>query len=829
MQKLVFINGAGNQIDLTSGNFGITNWAGLSNTSLNIQTQQVPFEDGGVFLDALMEQREIEITVAIYDGNNLELRYQKKRELISALNPKLGEGTLIYTNDYLSRQIKAVPQIPLFENKNSNDAGTLKASVAFSCPSPYWEDIEETVIQFTSSQFPKVQNNGDIKTQLTLDLLGSKNNTVIKNLVNKKQIVLNGTESKPLYISTELGSKKIYNENADYTFLKTWYTYDSFCYAENPFYYYCIMQDKIMKSLDCVKWEVITTIDYSIYKNFTKIIYFNNKLFLLGENGLILKSEDGKNFAQIATGLTSEKIVDGIYAEDNYLFLAENDYILKSSDLQNWEVVTIPSGQNRLLFYNNGIYVISTPFYCYYGNDLTNWSSTSDTRYIVSSVANGYFFSKTYKSLDLQNWSSLNIEARTPVKYIKGMYYTSGVVNNGSSYKHLIYTSTNAESWNEKEMPYNVIGIYYYNNLISVIIGWYTTKQDFLQGETIDNLTYLQKHGLHTITGINTDIKRNKYICVTDDGYCGESSDLLNWTFRAVCENDNFSFIKYIKETGVYIIGNHYTTTTHIPSRIYISYDFVNWEYVDVGSYGTEDIIYIEDWKKYILADDNANVCVSDDLHNWNYHKLGMYGETKSVVYNKIIGIAIAIGTQYSGYSYDGVNWSSLEMYDRSCASSNTQGLVLSLKPLYNGTTDIYIIQDKITINHYNINYYLLDLIFVEELQLFVGVGEGVFAISSDGLNWQFTELEIPITYNCLTYSLFNNALVIYALGSSDGTSANDILEISFIKSENKIASLTSNSDLTFCLEVGENQIVVENTGKKIYCILKYRQKYIGV
>ena len=141
MQKLVFRNGAGNEIDLTAGNFGITNWAGLSNTPLNIQTQQVPFEDGGVFLDALMEQREIDVTVAINDNNNLELRYQLKRELISALNPKLGEGVLIYTNDYLSRQIHAVPQIPLFENKNSNDKGTLKASVTFSCPSPYWEDV----------------------------------------------------------------------------------------------------------------------------------------------------------------------------------------------------------------------------------------------------------------------------------------------------------------------------------------------------------------------------------------------------------------------------------------------------------------------------------------------------------------------------------------------------------------------------------------------------------------------------------------------------------------------------------------------------------------
>ena len=137
MQKLIFKNGNGKEIDLTAGNYGITNWSGLSNTGLNIQTQQVPFADGGVYLDALMNQREITVTVAIQDNNNLELRYQLKRELISALNPKGGEGVLIYQNDYLARQIHAVPQLPIFENKKSNTSGTLKASVTFSCPDPY--------------------------------------------------------------------------------------------------------------------------------------------------------------------------------------------------------------------------------------------------------------------------------------------------------------------------------------------------------------------------------------------------------------------------------------------------------------------------------------------------------------------------------------------------------------------------------------------------------------------------------------------------------------------------------------------------------------------
>ena len=216
MQKLVFINGAGKEIYLTSGNFGIINWEGLSNTPLTIQTQQVPFEDGGVFLDALMEQREIAITVAIQDNNDLELRYQLKRELISALNPKLGEGTLIYTNDYLSRQIKAVPQIPLFENKNSNDAGTLKSSVAFSCCSPYWEDVEETSVEISKAG-TVIKNDGDTPSQIQIKIESNNNDTEFSNpkIINRttgQQIEVIGNFRSPVFIDTNLGNKKVYQK-----------------------------------------------------------------------------------------------------------------------------------------------------------------------------------------------------------------------------------------------------------------------------------------------------------------------------------------------------------------------------------------------------------------------------------------------------------------------------------------------------------------------------------------------------------------------------------------------------------------------------------------
>ena len=179
MQRLVFTNGGGTTIDLTSGNFGITNWEGLSGVDLNIQTQTVPFQDGGVFLDALLEQREISVTVAIQDNNDLSARYERKRQLISALNPKFGEGVLVYTNDYLSRQIKAVPQLPIFENKNSNDSGTLKASVAFTCCSPYWEDLEDTVVDVKG--FNVIQNNGDVPSQIKLNIPAGSTNPIIRN------------------------------------------------------------------------------------------------------------------------------------------------------------------------------------------------------------------------------------------------------------------------------------------------------------------------------------------------------------------------------------------------------------------------------------------------------------------------------------------------------------------------------------------------------------------------------------------------------------------------------------------------------------------------
>ena len=82
MQKLVFRNADGTEIDLTSGAFGITEWEGFSSVDLNLQTQQVPFYDGSVYLDGLLGEREISVTLAMQDNNNLRHRKAQRSSVL---------------------------------------------------------------------------------------------------------------------------------------------------------------------------------------------------------------------------------------------------------------------------------------------------------------------------------------------------------------------------------------------------------------------------------------------------------------------------------------------------------------------------------------------------------------------------------------------------------------------------------------------------------------------------------------------------------------------------------------------------------------------------
>ena len=273
MQKLVWQNSNGDVIDLTSGNYGITEWNGFSNTSLNIQSQQVPFQDGGVFLDALMEQRELSVTLAMNDGGNLETRYRMRRELIHILNPKLDEGYLIYTNDFISKRIKCVAQIPLFETHNSNDSGTPKASLAWTACNPYWEDLEETEVDLPLGEYVTIENEGDIPAQVEVDVnvISPTASYKISNETSEESITINGVQNENFKINTNIGNKGIY-ENVtsqialkDGNYIKNVITINGIIYGTR--------RQSIIKSIDGLDFTEIYNTGFGI--EFVELKYFD--------------------------------------------------------------------------------------------------------------------------------------------------------------------------------------------------------------------------------------------------------------------------------------------------------------------------------------------------------------------------------------------------------------------------------------------------------------------------------------------------------------------------------------------------------------------------
>jgi hypothetical protein len=256
MQKLVWQNAKGDELDLTKNPFGITQWEGFSNTGLNIQSQQVPFADGSVFLDALMEQRELSVTLAINDENDLYTRYELKRQLISALNPKLGEGYLIYTNDFISKRIKCIAQMPIFPTKNSNDAGTQKASLSWVACEPYWEDLEETSVFLKSGVRTQIVNNGDVPTGVEIDFFtNSVTNPRIKNFTENKIIKLNGNFTNGMNIDTRVGQKGISTEELVFNLSSTGAILSSITYSETQGLFVAVgYNGTILTSPDGINW-----------------------------------------------------------------------------------------------------------------------------------------------------------------------------------------------------------------------------------------------------------------------------------------------------------------------------------------------------------------------------------------------------------------------------------------------------------------------------------------------------------------------------------------------------------------------------------------------
>ena len=867
MQKLVWQNANGVELDLTSGNYGITEWEGFSNTSLNIQQQQVPFQDGGVFLDALIEQRELSVTLAIQDNNNLELRYQQRRELISALNPKLGEGYLIYTNDFISKRIKCVPQIPLFETHNSDTVGTPKASLSWTACSPYWEDLEETVVEFTETNSSvNVENNGDIEAQLKIELFGYLKTPSIINTTNNKKIKYNGNVNGYLGINTEVGKKEVITgaESMDLTAVLP--DCDSIYFSKKNKWFVIYNSNGLHLSkyttTDGKSFNKIKTELDGLEARDVRIKEINNKTFIsykIGNTSYIAVGDDlTVEVSEFKITQTTQKIKDFAYSEQNlkYIAVGEGGLILTSTDFETWATQTSGTTENLNAIINSKI---ANKVLCV-GNNNTILASSDCTTWVIQTIptapardlytideGNGVILAYNFKSYDGTTWilRSENYYAGDIFVNYLGLFITrtgAEITKTGDTYTRTNYPSTSNYLYSlAVDEENNIILGTRTSDILSSktfvarsfdALNWEITTAPFIWGYPPVREKDGYFYGCRNVFDINN-------VCIS------RTKDFLNWEVvyelnireyeRALIKVCNGSVIVFYRDYNGQVCGVAYSS------------DGVDWtsHQFDVA-YRIWDFIYSELLNEYVAVGTNpqtnkAVMLKSEDLSTWTSTEYSSYTEWSSIAEMNNCLFVGGIGNNKILKSTNGTsfteqtlptftyNYSVLQLYfSKTFNKLYLIGLYLEQGATYqNG-----IVLSSNNGTDWNILYYglengvsICDNILGSKLLITSSNGytdQEKCIISYDGVN--FNVFEIPEKYTPLAPSVNTTDGAGFVLSSG-----REIYELKDTDYENGIANLTNDSDINFNLAIGENSIRVLKEGGSYTMKLTYRQKYIGV
>lgn len=850
MQKLVWQNTNSDVIDLTSGNYAITEWEGFANTTLNVQSQQVPFQDGGVFLDALIEQRELSVTLAMNDNGNLEERYRMRRELTHILNPKLGEGYLIYTNDFISKRIKCIPQIPLFETHNSNTSGTPKASLAWTACVPYWEDLEETVVMLDKSVRKRIENEGDIPCQIKIDLtLSNTYNPEIKLVSKNEKIKLNGLFNSNIFIDTNFGEKKVIGEKLNF--------------------------DKLV----------------STETRLTQIYYdkTNTTFYAVGESGRIAYNKDGKNWIN-KTSSSGKTFRDIAYSNKLNLYVAP---VARTTGYNAYVEIS----ENAIDWFEQEIPIQMQPQSVIYSEDLEI--------FVGCGIYTGGI---VFTSVDGINWNyqllNLNYDILYSITYSErlGLFVIVGV--------GVILTSTDGTNWTQQTNTdtYNLVKVRYFEEkrlfiatgsagtILTSADGITWTMSESLVDFVINDVCYSEnldmfvavgqgKYYLYSSDGIiwqktellesgnySTSICYSSYygmFIVLDKGF-NISSDGITWE-RQKDSIDvlNFSdkYITYIDELKMYIML--------CGAKIVRSSDGLNWTNCNTPSvFELKQLIFIKELGK-LFAVGYSSILSSTDGINWTKTDLTS-GYYYSIAYSSKSNYFVISGSSGTYKSTDGENWTKVANNIFFCILYNNENDTFIAgeydQKLYSSSDgETWELNYSNTTNHYTI----YSLSYSKSARKFIavggdtqGVGEthgaGIILISDDGINWGRLDFYVDkcilfvdyVDYYGFFIATGERGLLLTSIDGKTWTSRNNSIlwdsfqSVAFSKDlnlflmagynkllvssyltmlENEISKITKDSNMNLNLDLGNNDIMATCTSGNINARITYRQKYIGV
>ena len=239
MEQLIFTNSQGEFVLLWNREpYVLKTIDGTGAVRSEVQTQKAPYQDGGTYIDSVLEERDIFIEVGIFAGSNEEV-FEHRERLARVFNPKLGLGELRYMYYEEERYIEvAVVKAPEFPGQD-RAAGYQRCLIHLVAPNPLWLSpliTEEPMAAYTGLfSFPleipeeegiemgfqietrTVENDGDTATPVYIEFFGPAAEPEVSNNTTGEFIRVNRSISanEKLVIDTEFGNKKVEVEKDD--------------------------------------------------------------------------------------------------------------------------------------------------------------------------------------------------------------------------------------------------------------------------------------------------------------------------------------------------------------------------------------------------------------------------------------------------------------------------------------------------------------------------------------------------------------------------------------------------------------------------------------
>lgn len=232
MQKVTYINEIGQSVSFgTELPFLLESIDGVGALDVNLQMTKAPYQEGSTYIDSKIEPRALSLVITIMADTEKKL-YEIRRLISRYFNPKI-KGILIYENDFIIKQLPVVvDQPPYFVNDKNMPATIQKCLISLVAPMPFWEDLDETIVNLVSfegglsfpirlpstfsrqsaSQSQIIENFGDVNTPVIIRLLGPStgpitisNETAGKSIVVKQDLLIGET----LEINTAFANKRV--------------------------------------------------------------------------------------------------------------------------------------------------------------------------------------------------------------------------------------------------------------------------------------------------------------------------------------------------------------------------------------------------------------------------------------------------------------------------------------------------------------------------------------------------------------------------------------------------------------------------------------------